>query len=233
MENISIIIFAPKDDKNIKDCIESAKLLTNHIVIIHPNSSFVETVRESGIKQAKTDWVLILDADERISEALAKEIKQLLTINSSLLTYYKIPRKNIFGQTKWLKHGGWWPDHQIRLINKKYFVNWPKRIHSTPQINGTFGYLKNPLIHYFHGDLSNMVKKTIIFEDIESELLYKAGKKISIKTFFRKFLAELYRRLIKNLGFFDGTFGVIESFYQAFSKTITYMLLYEKNNKLS
>ena len=63
--------------------------------------------------------------------------------------------------------------------------------------------------------------------------LEKAGKKISIKTFFRKFLAELYRRLIKNLGFFDGTFGVIESFYQAFSKTITYMLLYEKNNKLS
>ena len=62
-------------------------------------------------------------------------------------------------------------------------ISWPKRIHSTPQIKGDFGYLKNPLIHYFHGDLSNMVSKTVIFEDIESELLYKAGKKTTTKIF--------------------------------------------------
>ena len=134
--------------------------------------------------------------------------------------------KNIFARIKWLKHGGWWPDHQIRLINKKYFTSWPKRIHSTPRIKGDFGYLKNPFIHYFHVDLSGMVKKTIIFEDIESDLLYKAGKKSSTLTFCRKFLAELYRRLIKNLGFLDGAFGIIESLYQAFSKTITYLFLY-------
>ncbi len=249
MENISVIIFAPKEDKNIKDCIISAELLTENIILVYPSSSFVETVREAGIKQAKTDWILILDADERMTKKLAEEIKDVIRhsqikldkigkntnsirlnpISSDFIGAYKIPRKNIFGRTKWLKYGGWSPDYQIRLINKKYFVDWPKRIHSTPKIKGQIGYLKNPLIHYFHGDLSKMVEKTVIFEGIESDLLYKAGKTASTLTFFRKYLAELWRRMFKGLGFLDGTIGVIESIYQAFSKTITYLFLYEKN----
>ncbi len=266
---MTIIIHTHNEEKNISDCINSAKLLTDKIILIDmestdktveiaknlkatvydfPKSNYVEPAREFGIKQAKTDWVMILDADERITKELAKEIKSIISrsqlnqsesvesvtnstdlTNLTNLTHFKIPRHNIFAGVKWLKHGGWSPDYQIRLINKKSFVNWPKRIHSTPVIKGNFGLLSNPLIHYFHGDLSNMVNKTVIFEDIESELLYKAGKKTTTKTFFRKFLAELYRRLIKNLGFLDGTFGIIESIYQAFSKTITYLFLYEKS----
>lgn len=254
MVNLTIIIHSHNEERNINDCINSAKLLTDKIILVDmestdktveiaksldvsvfnfPKSNYVEPAREFGINKAKTDWVLILDADERITKELAIEIKQFLTINSSLFTYFKIPRQNIFAGIKWLRHGGWWPDHQIRLINKKFFINWPKQIHSTPQIKGNLGYLNNPLVHYFHGDLNNMVKKTVIFEDIESDLLYKAGKKTSTKTFFRKFFAELYRRLLKNLGFLDGPFGIIESFYQAFSKTITYLFLYEKQSKKS
>ncbi|VVA43424.1 conserved hypothetical protein [Candidatus Roizmanbacteria bacterium] len=214
--------------------VEIAKGL-NVSVFSFPKSNYVEPAREFGIKQAKMDWILILDADERITKELAKEIKSVADLTDSTdstdSTYYKVPRRNVFAGVKWLHHGGWWPDYQIRLINKKHFVNWPKRIHSTPKIKGNFSCLKSPLTHYFHGDLSNMVKKTIIFEDIESELLYKAGKKTVTKTFFRKYLAELYRRLIKNLGFLDGPFGIIESIYQAFSKTITYLFLYEKQIK--
>ena len=248
MNNVTVIIHTLDEGKNIGDCINSAKLLTGEIILIDmestdrtseiakslnvpvfnfPKSNYVEPAREFGIKQAKTDWILILDADERMTEELADEIKSV--IRNSQFSNYKIPRKNVFANIKWLRHGGWWPDYQIRLINKKYFINWPKRIHSTPKIKGQLGYLKNSLIHYFHGNLSSMVKKTVIFEDIESELLYKAGKKITTKTFFRKFFAELYRRLIKGLGFLDGTFGMIELIYQAFSKTITYLFLYEKS----
>jgi hypothetical protein len=192
-----------------------------------------------------------LDADERISQELAEEIKSVVSrswsgvsqelvetnltssTNSTNLTFFKIPRQNIFANVKWLRHGGWWPDYQVRLINKKYFVGWPKRIHSTPKIKGNFGYLKNSLIHYFHGDLNSMVKKTVVFEGIESDLLLKAKKTAGTSTFLRKYFAELYRRLIKNLGFIDGPFGIIEAIYQAFSKTITYLFLYEKQNKKS
>ncbi|MEK7597845.1 MAG: glycosyltransferase family 2 protein [Patescibacteria group bacterium] len=254
MFNITVVVHTFNEEGNIEDCINSAKLLTGEIILIDmestdrtseiakslnvpvfnfPKSNYVEPAREFGISKSRTDWVLILDADERMTKELAKEITNIISVGNDPRvvpkTYYKIPRKNIFAGIKWLRYGGWWPDYQIRLINKKYFINWPKRIHSTPKIKGNFGYIKNSLIHYFHEDLSSMVKKTVIFEDIESDLLYKAGKKTTTRTFFRKFLSELYRRLIKNFGFLDETFGVIESIYQAFSKTFTYLFLYEKS----
>ncbi len=134
---------------------------------------------------------------------------------------------------KWLKNGGWWPDHQMRLINKNFFREWPTQIHSTPKIEGQMGFLENPIIHYFHGDLEKMVEKTIIFENIESDLLHKANRPVQTSTFYRKFLGELYRRLFKRAGFLDGQIGIIESIYQAFSKTITYLYLYEKKKSSS
>ena len=73
-----------------------------------------------------------------------------------------------------------------------------------------------------------MVEKTTLFEDIESGLLYEADRKVSTPIFFRKFAGDLFRRLIKYRGFMDGEVGIIENVYQAFSKTITYLFLYDK-----
>lgn len=245
--NLAVIINVFNEEKNIKDCILSAKLLSKKIIVIdmesedntkniaencgaviytHLKTRYVEPARTFAIEKADAEWIFILDADERITPEIAEEVKK--TTEKTTLTHFKIPRKNIFGQKKWLKYGGWYPDYQIRLIKKSAFINWPCEIHSPPQIKEECGYLKNPIFHYFHGDLENMIKKTIIFEDIESDLLFQAGKKAGIFTFFRKFLAELYRRLIQKRGFLDGALGIIESIYQAFSKTITYLFLYEK-----
>jgi len=245
-EKITILIFTHNEEKNIQDCIASAKNLTENIIVIDSQSEdktidilkkekikfysfpyqfYVEPVRKFGIDKVKTEWVLILDADERITSKLALEIKE--KIKDSKISYYYIPRKNIF-INRWLKHGGWWPDYQIRLINKNYFLDWPKQIHSTPKIKGNCGYLKNPLNHLFHSNLELMVKKTAIFEDIEADLLYQAKRPVNSLIFFKKFLGELWRRLFKTFGFLDGNIGIIEAIYQAFSKTITYLFLYEK-----
>jgi len=250
MENIEVIIFSYNNEKIIKDCLTSAKLLTDKIILIDqestdqtvsiakkflvsvykfPHQNYVEPSREFGINKSTTDWIFILDSDERITPALAQEIR-----NSKFeirnFTHYRVPRKNIFID-RWLAHGGWWPDNQIRLINKKYFKSWSKEIHSTPIIEGKEGLLKKHLLHYFHGDLKTMVDKTLVFEDIESDMLFKANKPVSTLTFFRKFWGELWRRCFKKFGFLDGTVGIIESIYQAFSKTITHLMLYEKKYK--
>lgn len=250
MDTISILIQTYNEERHIEQCVTSAKLLSNSIVIVDmestdgtreiaqkngavvlsfPFSHYVEPGREFGIKQIKSEWVLILDADERMTKNLANEIKK--TILQTNYTYFKIPRKNMFGGRKWLQHGGWWPDEQMRLIKLSTFKAWPARIHSTPVIEGEMGYLSQSFEHHFHGNVEGMVQKTLVFEDIESHLLYKANKPVSTPTFFRKFFGELLRRAIVKLGFLDGTIGIMECIYQAYSKTITYLLLYEKKNR--
>jgi (heptosyl)LPS beta-1,4-glucosyltransferase len=204
---------------------------------------YVELARMDGVKHAKTEWIFILDSDEVISQDLANEILSVTTSQSqsksadsnefqpvsTRFTSYRVPRKNLFGPSKWLRHGGWWPDLQTRLIKKSALQDWPKIIHSTPKIEGESADLKEALLHYSHGDFSQMVHKTIKFEGTESELLHKAGRRASTLIFFRKFLGELYRRLIKQKGFLDGKEGFAESIYQAYSKTVTYLMLYEKS----
>lgn len=242
MGDLTVVIysfFSP----GIRECIKSARLLTNNIVIVgeetrrlgvpvitFSNPGIVEPARAFGIKQAHTPWVFLLDADERISRPLVEEIKE--KIKNRSYGYYQVPRKEILFHTHWLKYGGWWPNYQTRLIQTALFADWPKHIHATPKIKGKKGLFLEPLVHYSQNDFSEIVDRTIMFEDHESELLYKASRSASTLIFFRKFLGELFRRLLWWQGFRDGTIGIIESIYQAFSKTITYLFLYEKSRPI-
>lgn len=246
---LTVVITSYNEQEHITQCVLSAKLLTENILVLDMGSPdgtvklakdagaqvvtiersiYVEPARMMGIARAQGDWVLILDPDERITPEVAEEVSHVLEDLHSRITYYKIPRKNIFGKAVWLKHGGWWPDYQTRLIKKSALKDWPARIHSTPLIEGECDLLTKPIVHYFHSNLTTMVEKTILFENIESDLLYKAKREVSTTTFFRKFIGEITRRLITRVGFLDGVMGWIESIYQAFSKTITYLYLYEK-----
>lgn len=231
MDNITVIIHSYPSYPYIEETLQSARLLTSQIILI-PSADFeiVETRRSFGIRKAKTPWIFLLDADERMTPLLVKEVKQ--KIQDTSYGYYQIPRKEILFQKQWLKHGGWWPNYQTRLIQTKQFIDWPTYIHSTPVIKGKKGLLSEPLIHYSQNDLSDIVNRTIVFEHKESELLYNAKRTASTMTFFRKFCGELFRRLIWWQGFRDGTIGIIESIYQAFSKTITYLFLYEKSRSI-
>lgn len=245
--SISVLIYTYNSEPHMSECIESAQLLTDSVVVVDqdsndgtksiaahkkvkvvtvPHHNYVEPIRMLGIKDVKSDWILILDADERLTEELAAEVKE--TLSTTKFTSFQVPRKNIFARKKWLQYGGWYPDYQTRLIKRTALVDWPQKIHAMPVIEGQSGVLINPMLHYFHGTIENMVSKTVLYEAIEAELLYDAQRKSSTFIFFRKFLGELYRRLIQHAGWRDGMIGVIESVYQAYSKTTTYLFLYEK-----
>ncbi len=101
----------------------------------HKSVGYVEPVRNFALEKATNEWILLLDADETVPDALAKKIIELLpTLDESIVALF-VPRKNIIFQ-KWVQHAGWWPDQQVRIFRKGKVV-WQNKIADTSYETGT------------------------------------------------------------------------------------------------
>ncbi|MEK7188473.1 MAG: glycosyltransferase family 2 protein, partial [Patescibacteria group bacterium] len=148
MTKISVVINTLNEAKNLPRAIASIKNFADEIVVVdmrsddktvgvakklgakvylHERTSYVEPARNFAISKVmsqsdsqRSQWVLILDADEEVPDTLAQKLKESMEKNKG--DYFRIPRKNIiFG--KWMQHSRWWPDFNIRFF-KKGFVSW-------------------------------------------------------------------------------------------------------------
>ncbi len=248
---ISVNVIVRNEEKKIEECLLSARLIADEIVLVdmesddktvaiakkyadriysYPKVGYVEPARNFGIKKCSGDWIFVLDADERLTPELANEIIATLPKTPEKVGAFAIPRANYnFGV--WLKHGGWWPDYQVRLLRKKSFILWPEAIHSFPKFKGEQGMLKNPFKHLANENIEGMVEKTINYSQKEANLLFTGGeKRVNALALVKKMLAEFFRRGIKKKGVLDKTAGIIQSIYQAFAVMCTYIFLWEKQN---
>lgn len=202
----------------------------NARVIDVQTPKIVESIRSRQVKEAKGDWVLIMDYDEIIPEALKNEILAI-TGNLASCPAYSIPRDNYSLGYK-LGHGGWQRDYVVRLISHKRFVDWPTNIHSTPKVSGSTIRTNNAMEHHKDESLSQMVTKTNRYSEIESTQ-YFAGhlSPVTAFTLIRKWWMESLRRGIFKGGLLDNKIGLIQSLYQGYSVFISYAKLYEKQQK--
>lgn len=248
---LSIIILAGNEAEMIKECLISASF-ADEIILVLANSSdntkkiakslkiplkVIETTdeynknfskwRNLGYKAATGDWLLYLDADERITPELKSEI--LLTINSTnLVNYYAIPRANYY-LGKRVRFGGSYPDYVKRLYVKKHFSGYRGYLHEEPMVKGEIGYLKNDLLHYTHRNLNSMLQKTLVWTDLEAEALFKAAHPPVVWWRFpRMMLTKTWQRLIKEQMWRDGTVGWISVIFESFDTFIIYAKLWEK-----
>jgi len=248
---LSIIILAGNEAEMIKECLISASF-ADEIILVLANSSdntkkiakslkiplkIIETTdeynknfskwRNLGYKAATGDWLLYLDADERITPELKSEI--LLTINSTnLVNYYAIPRANYY-LGKRVRFGGSYPDYVKRLYVKKHFSGYRGYLHEEPMVKGEIGYLKNDLLHYTHRNLNSMLQKTLVWTDLEAEALFKAAHPPVVWWRFpRMMLTKTWQRLIKEQMWRDGTVGWISVIFESFDTFIIYAKLWEK-----
>ena len=143
---------------------------------------------------------------------------------------FYIPRKN-FILGKHVRHGGWWPDFAPRLFKKVNLINWTGHVHESPQINGKFGYLDEPLIHLSGRSLNLMLAKSIKWAKIEADLFYKAGShKVTAPKVAKATLSEFLNRYIAKMGILDGTIGLIEAIYQGLHRAMVLTYLWEIQN---
>lgn len=241
---ISAIIISKNEEDQIKECIDSLNFVDEIVVIDnYSEDNTVQIAKQSGARvyelqgadfsylrnfakeKAKNQWLIYVDADERVSPELAKEI--LNTIDENSYGAYKLKRVNYFLGQVWVRH-----EEMIRLIRKENLVGWQGALHETAIVSGTVGILENSLLHFTHRDITEMVEKTNQWSAIESQLMFKNNHpKMSALRFLKIILSTFWKNYLNNEGYKAGQAGMIESIYQAFSSFITYAKLWEKQNK--
>jgi glycosyltransferase involved in cell wall biosynthesis len=175
MATLSVIIVAKNEARNIVDCVKSCAF-ADEIIVLDSGSTdgtaeaarqagaqVIETdwpgygpQQQRGIQLAQCDWVLSLDADERISDALRAEIQQ--AIASPRADGYRLPRLSTFCG-KFIHHSGWRPDYTLRLVKRPLAGFTDHFLHAHMTVNGTKADLKEDIIHYSYRDLRDVLDK--------------------------------------------------------------------------
>ncbi len=248
MSKISAIILFGNRENEIEKCLKSIKWVdeiigvnigsndrTQELIkkfrkdarIVKGGEGFFSKWRNIGANKAKSDWLFYIDTDESVTDKLRKEILKKIKVEK--YSAFQIPRKNFFLGKEFKSE---WPDYVTRLIKKDKLKKWEGSIHEQPIIEGKIGRLKNPLIHVTHRNLGQMLEKTIKWSWLEAENRYKAGHPpMKVWRFFRVMFTEFINQFFKKKRYIDGVEGWIEGIYQMFSVFITYVRLWQLQNK--
>lgn len=248
MSKLSVIIISKNEENMIADCLDSVRFADEVILIDNDSTDRTPEIaktmgakvysshsrdfselRNYGLRRAKSEWILYIDADERVSEDLQKEIQDLLnknTMNGNIA--YKIKRKNFYlGDYEWP-----YIEKIQRLFKKNNIKSWKGILHESPVTQGDIGELNHYLLHYTHRNLKTMLDKTIIWSDIEAQLRFSAHHpRMTWWRFLRVMITAFFDSYIRQKGWKAKTPGFIESMYQAYSMFITYAKLWELQQK--
>ncbi|MBX4205565.1 glycosyltransferase family 2 protein [Candidatus Microgenomates bacterium] len=248
---ISIIFITINEEKMIEDALGSVDWADEIIVVDTGNTDKTNQIakkykakvikytgkqsysswRNKGLEISTGDWVLYLDADERVTPLLRAEIKQVTQNQDSDIGVYAIPRRNfIFGQE--FKHSGQYPDYQKRLFQKRNLKGWKGELHEEPIYEGKLVHIKNPMIHMKNMTLSDMMDKTNWWSNFEAKLMYDAHHPpMNVLRFLSAMAREFWLRMIVQAAFLDGAKGIIYAMYQVYSRFVSYAKLWEMQQK--
>lgn len=255
IKNLSIIILAGNEEKMIINCLKSCNWV-EEVILVAANSTdntanlakktipkikIIKTIdqynrhfskwRNLGYKAATKDWILYIDADERITLKLKKEIIQKINTKNNPTSHYAIPRANYF-LGKRVRYGGSYPDYVKRLFQKNQFKGYQGILHEEPIIEGKLDYLKSDLLHYTHRDLHSMVEKTLAWTDMEAQELFKNNHPPVVWWRFpRMMLTKFWQRLIIQKMWKDGIVGWISVIFETFDTFLIYARLWELQQK--
>lgn len=180
--------------------------------------------KQFALEQTTHNWVLSLDADEVLSDALISEIHNIN--HQENVKAYTIPRTHVF-LNKIFKNGAESKRPILRLFNKNFGKFTPNKVHETIEINGTIGKLQQEMLHYTVFDINTAIQKQIKYALLSGELLHEKKKKSSILKIVIKFPFDFIRYYILQRNFLNGYEGYTWSMFAAFSNYLKYAKLKE------
>jgi glycosyltransferase involved in cell wall biosynthesis len=243
---LSAVIVTFNEEENIRDCLESVKGLVDEIVVVDSGSKdrtceickeYTERViyhkwsghvnqKNYAISLAKGEWVLCLDADERVSDDLAKEIQNLIQGSLNIFDGYYIPRK-VYYLGRWISHCGWYPDYKLRLFRKGKGIWTGVDPHDRVSLNGRKAYLTNPLLHFPYKSIYHHIEKINNYTTIIAKEKYQMGRKSNLTDIlFKPPLTFIKKYLLKG-GFREGIPGFLISILSSYYVFLKYGKLWE------
>lgn len=245
MSSLAILILTHNEEENIVSVVENAKKCTDEVIIIDSGSTdqTVALAKKHGAKvsfrawtddfsaqrnfalnQTNADWVLYLDADERIDVKMAEAIHIILQEGPEACQYL-MERKSVAFGTKF-NHGVLKPDYVARMFPRTS-VHWIHKVHELPQCGLPIKQMPGHLEHYTYKNWHHWEGKLCQYTTIWAEDAYRQGKKTSLSNIFFHSLGGFFKMFIMRVGFLDGWMGVYMCFNHFFYTMLKYLKLYE------
>ena len=251
---ISGVVITYNEEHNIERCLQSLKGIVDEIVVVDSfstdatesicnkfNTVFVKNKFEGHVPQknfalnlAQNEWVLSLDADEVLSEALIKSITDIKKSNSSQKDGYFFNRLTSYAG-QWIYHCGWYPDKKIRLFKKEKAMWGGDNPHDKIIMNeGTsISEINGDLLHYSYRSISEHVIQTDKFAQISAKVQYERGRRVSLIQVILRPPLQFIRDYFFKRGFLDGLAGYAICCINALSVFIKYLNIYSLQKNLN
>ena len=228
---LTVVIVAKNEARNIAECVASASF-ADEVVVLDSGSTdrTAALAAKAGAQVVQTDWpgygpqvargfsiatsawVLSLDADERITEALRAEV--LAAIRSGAFDGYRIPRRSEFCG-RFIRHSGWRPDHTLRLGRRQLSGFTGHFLHAHMTVEGRIGALQSDLVHFSYPDIHDVLEKLDRYSSGNARDMRAAGRSGGVGKAFMHGLFAFVRTYFLRLGFLDGGHGLMLAVYNA------------------
>jgi len=224
---ISAIIITKNEEALIHKCLESVKFCSEIVLVDNGSEDRTLEIAEEfkckifrtaswpgfglqkqlALSKATGEWVFSIDADERVSSALANEIHKTLNHNSIVNGFY-VSRKNFFLGRE-LRHGGWSPDWTLRLARRKEAAFTDAVVHEKLVVRGPLSRLNGPLLHYSYTSLEQLLKKQEKYITLSASVKRDKGLQGGLIIAFGAALFTFIKLYLFRLGVLDGRYGLI------------------------
>lgn len=224
--NLSVIIITRNEAHNIAACLASVAFANEWIIVDSGSTDgTVGIAREAGaqvietpdwpgfgaqknraLATAKGEWILSLDADERVCVELREEI--LATMTAPRHDAYEMPRLSSFCG-RFVRHGGWYPDHIVRLFKRGIGSFSDNLVHERVIVKGVSGRLRQPLIHYSYRNDDDYLRKLAQYSSLGAKQAFSSGKRAGFCATLLHAVAAFTRCYLIKRGFLDGKVGLM------------------------